>query len=93
MMGKMTDKDTIEVRPQALRIRPIDGWSWYCGYHDTYGIGDDEDEVLFMAGAHMHYKEVDGDVCELTTRQHSADPEPNPRQHVVGAPWFNKEEA
>jgi hypothetical protein len=92
-MGKMVDKDTIEVRPQALRIRPIDGWSWYCGYHDTYGIGDDEDEVLFMAGAHMHYKEVDGDVCQLTTRQHSADPEPKPRVHIAGAPWFNKEES
>lgn len=43
---------------------PIDGWTWYCDYHDTYGLADDYDECLFMFGAHMHYKEIDGDVCE-----------------------------
>jgi hypothetical protein len=40
------------------------GWSWYCGYHDTYGIAEDRDECSFMFGAHMHYYEIDGDVCE-----------------------------
>ena len=43
---------------------PLDGWTWYCEYHDTYGLADDYDECLFMFGAHMHYKEIDGDVCE-----------------------------
>ncbi|MEN9304778.1 MAG: hypothetical protein RLY76_46 [Actinomycetota bacterium] len=43
---------------------PINGWTWYCEYHDTYGLADDYDECLFMFGAHMHYKEIDGDVCE-----------------------------
>lgn len=90
-MGKLTKKDELTVRPKSLRIRPIAGWSWYCGYHDTYGIGDDEEEVLFMAGAHMHYFRISDD-CEIATREHAADPEPKPREHVVGAPWFNKEE-
>jgi hypothetical protein len=43
---------------------PIDGWTWYCNYHDTYGLADDYDECLFMFGAHMHYREIDGEVCE-----------------------------
>lgn len=90
-MGKMIDKDTIETRPTSLRIRPIAGWSWYCGYHDTYGIGDDEEEVLFMAGAHMHYFRISDD-CQIVTREHTADPEVTPRIHVPGAPWFNEEE-
>ena len=68
-MGKLAAKDILQTRPPSLQIRPIAGWSWYCTYHDTYGIGDDEDEVLFMAGAHMYYKEADGDVCEITTRE------------------------
>jgi hypothetical protein len=49
-------------------IQPLAGWSWYCAHHDTYGIGDDEDEVSYMAGAHMHYHQVDGDVCEIYHR-------------------------
>jgi hypothetical protein len=53
-MGKLKDSTTLVVREPSLVIKPIAGWSWYCGYHDTYGIGDDEDEVLFMAGAHMY---------------------------------------
>jgi hypothetical protein len=68
-MGKMQDSTTLVVREPSLVIKPIAGWSWYCGYHDTYGIGDDEDEVLWMAGAHMYYKEADGDVCEIYTRE------------------------
>ena len=43
---------------------PINGWTWYCEYHDTYGLADDYDECLFMFGAHMHYYEIYGDVCE-----------------------------
>lgn len=71
-MGKLKGKDAISTRPKALRIVPLAGWSWYCGYHDTYGIGDDEGEVLFMAGAHMHYFEPQ-DKCEITTKEHEAD--------------------
>lgn len=48
---------------------PINGWSWYCEYHDTYGIADDYDECLFMFGAHMHYLEIDGDVCQPYFKQ------------------------
>lgn len=69
-MGKLIDKNTLGVRDTRLKITPIGGWTWYCGHHDSYGIGDDEDEALFMAGAHMHYKEVDGDVCELYFKEH-----------------------
>jgi hypothetical protein len=90
-MGRLISHEEMTTRPIALRIRPINGWSWYCGYHDTYGIGDDEQEVLFMAGAHMHYFDSIGDNCEILTREHSPDPEPTPRLHVEGAPWIDKE--
>ena len=76
-MGKMTDKDTIEVRPQALRIRPIDGWSWYCGYHDTMGSGDTRHEVLWMAGAHMDYFSEVTDDCDIYVREHKVEKESN----------------
>ena len=68
-MGKLKDKNTLQVRDTRLKIEPIGGWTWYCGHHDSYGIGDDKDEVLFMAGAHMHYHQIDGDVCEIYTKE------------------------
>ncbi len=68
-MGKLKDKDTLLVRPDSLRIQQIAGWSWYCTYHDTYGIGDDEEEVLYMAGAHMHYFRISDD-CEIAVKEH-----------------------
>jgi hypothetical protein len=69
MMARLLAHNKLGVREPELLIEPIAGWSWYCGYHDSYGIGDDEDEVLYMAGAHMHYCEVDGDVCQIYTRE------------------------
>ena len=68
-MGKLKDKETLTVRPDSLRIQQVAGWSWYCSHHDTYGIGDDEDEVLYMAGAHMHYFRVSDD-CEIAVKEH-----------------------
>lgn len=80
-MGKLKEKDVLQLRPEALRIEPISGWSWYCGYHDTYGIGDIEDEVLFMAGAHMYYFEPE-DKCEIVTKEHPADRMEHEELHV-----------
>lgn len=68
-MGKLIDKDTIGVRAPLLKVKPIAGWTWYCGYHDTYGLADDEEEALFMAGAHLHYFKVDEERCEIYTRE------------------------
>lgn len=73
-MGKLVAHDTITTRPTSLNIRQIAGWSWYCVYHDTYGIGDDEDEVLYMAGAHMHYFRISDD-CDIVTKEHLPDKE------------------
>lgn len=69
-MGKLIDKNTIGVRDTKLKIVPVAGWTWYCGHHDSYGIVDDMEEAHFMAGAHMHYHEIDGDVCELYFKEH-----------------------
>jgi hypothetical protein len=70
-MAKLISKNEIAVRPESIHIRPVAGWSWYCSYHDTYGIGDDEDEVLYMAGAHMNYQELTQERCDLYLREHT----------------------
>ena len=69
-MGKLKNKQVLETSSATLLVVPKNGWSWYCGYHDTAGSGDDQDEVQFMAGAHIHYHQVDGDVCELYYLEH-----------------------
>jgi hypothetical protein len=71
-MGKLRNKQELVTKSATLRVIPQAGWSWYCGYHDTAGSGDDSDEVQFMAGAHLYYHQVDGDVCELHYREHKA---------------------
>jgi hypothetical protein len=47
---------------------PEVGWTWVCDYHQVFGLCDDENEAHFMAGAHMTYVEIDGDVCEIYFR-------------------------
>jgi hypothetical protein len=70
-MGKLRSKQVLETSAATLLVVPKNGWSWYCGYHDTAGSGDDKDEVQFMAGAHIHYHQIDGEVCELYYREHN----------------------
>jgi hypothetical protein len=70
-MGKLQDKNTLTTKPSVeMVLRPIAGWTWYCGYHDTAGQGDDFQECQYMAGAHIMYHEIDGEVCELYYREH-----------------------
>lgn len=54
---------------------PLGGWTWFCEYHDTYGLADDRDEALFMAGAHLHYFQIDEEYCKLHFKQHGAEEE------------------
>jgi hypothetical protein len=68
-MGKLTSKDILQTRPPSLQIQPVAGWSWYCGYHDSFGIADDQREAYYMAGAHINYREVD-DECEIHIKNH-----------------------
>jgi len=50
-MGKLQDKRTLTTKPASeIVLTPLAGWTWYCGYHDTAGQGDDFEEVQFMAG-------------------------------------------
>jgi hypothetical protein len=35
------------------------------------GSGDTEDEVLFVAGAHMYYYEDQGDDCDIVLKHHT----------------------
>lgn len=70
-MGKLIHKDILQTRPPSLRVQQLAGWSWYCGYHDTMGSGDTEDEVLFVAGAHIYYFEDQGDDCDIILKYHT----------------------
>jgi len=70
-MGKLISKDILQTRPPSLQVKQLAGWSWYCPYHDTMGSGDTEQEVLFIAGAHLYYfSEATPDECEIITNEH-----------------------
>jgi hypothetical protein len=43
----------------------MSGWTWYCEYHDSFGMGDSELEVQHMANAHMHFYMKSGNPCQL----------------------------
>ena len=73
-MGKLQNKNTLTTKPASeIVTRPLAGWTWYCGYHDTAGQGDDFEEVQFMVGCHIVYHENvydQHDVCEPHYREH-----------------------
>lgn len=43
----------------------MSGWTWYCEYHDSFGIGDTELEVQHMANAHTSFYLKSGNPCQL----------------------------
>jgi len=49
----------------------MSGWTWYCEYHDSFGIGDSEQEVQYTANAHMRFHIKCGDPCQLTLKNQS----------------------
>ena len=49
----------------------MSGWTWYCEYHDSFGIGDSEQEVQYTANAHMRFHIKSGDPCQLTLKNQS----------------------
>jgi hypothetical protein len=55
--------------PAYLLSIPSAGWSWYCDYHEAFGVADTEHEALWMGGAHMHYFDEQGDLCEMNVRE------------------------
>ena len=43
----------------------MSGWTWYCEYHDSFGMGDTEFEVQHMANAHINFYLKSGNPCQL----------------------------
>ena len=43
----------------------MSGWTWYCEYHDSFGMGDTELEVQHMANAHTNFYLKSGNPCQL----------------------------
>lgn len=46
-------------------MKYMSGWTWYCEYHDSFGMGDTEFEVQHMGDAHMTFYLKNGDPCHL----------------------------
>jgi hypothetical protein len=49
----------------------MSGWTWYCEYHDSFGIGDSELEVQYTANAHMRFHIKSRNPCQLTLKNQS----------------------
>ena len=54
--------------PAYLRSIPKAGWTWYCDYHEAFGLADTEHEALWMGGAHLHYYE-DDERCTMSIKE------------------------
>jgi len=55
--------------PAYLLSIPKAGWTWYCDYHESYGLADKEHEALWMGCAHLHYYSEQGDDCTMTIKE------------------------
>lgn len=67
--SKMAEREIVLAdEPAYLLSIPKAGWSWYCDFHEAFGVADTEHEALWMGGAHMHYFEEQGDDCEMFVR-------------------------
>jgi hypothetical protein len=62
----------IAISENKSQFAQLQGWSWYCPYHDTMGSGDTRREVLFMAGAHLYYfEDATPDDCDVVIKEHN----------------------
>jgi hypothetical protein len=56
----------------------MSGWTWYCEYHDSFGIGDTELEVQHMANAHTSFYLKSGNPCLISKAIKGDQPNKNP---------------
>lgn len=61
----------------------MSGWTWYCEYHDSFGMGDSELEVQHMANAHMNFYLKSGNPCQLYLKNQS-----EPSRTLPASPLF-----
>ena len=54
--------------PAYLLSIPNAGWTWYCDYHEAFGLADTEHEALWMGGAQLHYHE-DDQRCTMSIKE------------------------
>lgn len=43
----------------------MSGWTWYCEYHNSFGIGDTQSEIQHMANAHVNFHIKSGNPCQM----------------------------
>lgn len=64
----------------------MSGWTLYCEYHDSFGMGDTEIEVQHMANAHMNFYLKSGNPCQLYVKNQG-----EPSQTLPPSPPIIKE--
>jgi hypothetical protein len=64
----------------------MSGWTWYCEYHDSFGMGDSELEVQHMANEHMKFYLKSGNPCQLFLKNQGV-----PSQTLPANPPVTKE--
>jgi len=61
-------EEKLAEEPAYLLSIPNAGWTWYCDYHEAFGLADTEHEALWMGGAHLHYHE-DDESCTMSIKE------------------------
>ena len=69
-----------------LHMKFMSGWTWYCEYHDSFGMGDTEIEVQHMANAHVNFYLKSGNPCQLYVKNQG-----EPSQTLPPSPPIIKE--
>ena len=65
-------------RPRSLsdnsRMEFMSGWSWFCKAHDSFGQGETESEIQFLANAHITFFAKENTKCEIFLKNHDLIP-------------------
>lgn len=59
-------------------MRFMSGWTWYCEHHDSFGMGDTENEVQHMANAHVSFYLKSGNPCRMYLKNQDEPPQGKP---------------
>jgi hypothetical protein len=59
-------------REATLNMKFISGWTWYCEFHDSFGVGISEIEVQHMAQSHKDFYQNSGNPCQMFYKNQDA---------------------
>lgn len=62
----------------------VSNWTWYCESHDSFGTGDSEQEVKYVANAHMNFYVKTRKTCEIYLKNQEDPPSSTPPDFPAG---------